>query len=429
MQRKIAIAASILLAALCLFTVGSSVFLRVNSFCRPGRIHFCPGYDFTLRMNEVECLRRGVNPFLVWNEDVELSPYISTVPKKDSYDKRFCEPINAYTPWAYSLALPLSFLPRDAQWLVYYAFMFLCVGVVFFCGYKAGASIRGSAWDGIMTASVPIVLSFYPIWSNFSLGNYSVVILAALALMAYFLDRGRDALAGLCWAVAMIKPQMALLFAVPLLWRRKFLTCAVAAGACIALAVPPALMCGSSPIDLVLQAPAASAHAFNGCGTYPYFLCGFLERSTEICCGLLVGVVACVAMTWLVKDRRDWLAFLMPAAVCSMSWTYSQMFTYALGWFAFAVMALELAKGRRGKGLLFLCVVSAVILSRAGRIAQCVLMAVVGDRFSISPRMFFNIDTVNSLLALVVAFVLCAVIAKNEGETSSVCSLGWGCLP
>ena len=70
MQRKIAIAASILLAALCLFTVVSSVFLRVNSFCRQGRAYFCPGYDFTLRMNEVECLRRGVNPFLVWNEDV-----------------------------------------------------------------------------------------------------------------------------------------------------------------------------------------------------------------------------------------------------------------------------------------------------------------------------------------------------------------------
>ena len=416
MQRKIAIAASILLAALCLFTVVSSVFLRVNSFCRQGRAYFCPGYDFTLRMNEVECLRRGVNPFLVWNEAVELEPYISSVPKKDSYDRRFCEPVNAYTPWAYSLALPLSFLPRDAQWGVYFTFMFLCVGIVFFCGYNAGLSVRGNVWDGIATATVPLVLSFYPIWSNFSLGNYSVVILAALALMAHFLNRGRDVLAGLCWSVAMIKPQMALLFAVPLLWRRKFLTCAVAAAACIALAVPPSLMCGTSPIDLILQAPAASAHAFNGCGTFPYFLCGFMGRSAGICCGLLVGVVACVVMTWLVKERRDWLVFLMPAAVCSMSWTYSQMFTYALGWFVFAVLALEFAKGHCAKGLSCLSALSIVLFTRAGRVAQCVLMVVGGGcaGFLLSKDVTWHIDSVSSALSLLVAFAICLSLATGD---------------
>lgn len=429
MQRKIAIAASILLAVLCLFTVASAMFLRTNSFCRPGRALFCPGYDFTLRMNEVECLRRGVNPFLVWNEDVELLPYISTVPKKNSYDKRFCEPVNAYTPWAYTMALPLSFLSRDAQWAAYFVFMFLCVGVVFFCGYKAGLSIGGSVWDGIATAAVPIVLSFYPIWSNFSLGNYSVVILAALALMAYFLGRGRDVLAGLCWSVAMIKPQMALLFAVPLLWRRKFLTCAVAAGACIALAVPPSLMCGTSPIDMILQAPAASTHAFNGCGTFPYFLCGFAGRSAGICCGLLVGIVACIAMTWLVKERRDWLAFLMPAAVCSMSWTYSQMFTYALGWFVFAVLVLEFAKRRRIKWLPWLSVLSVLVFTRAGRVVQCVLMVVGGDRYCLPVGVFHNIETINSLLSLAVAFVLCAVIAKGESGNGSIGIIEKGRLP
>lgn len=418
MQRKIAIAASILLAVLCLFTVASAVFVQANGFRRQGRAYFCPGYDFTLRMNEVGCLRHGVNPFLVWNEDVELEPYISSVPKKDSYDSRFCEPVNAYTPWAYSMALPLSFLPRDAQWGVYFAFMFLCVGIVFFCGYNAGLSVRGDVWDGMATAAVPLVLSYYPIWSNFSLGNYSVVVLAALALMAHFLNRGRDVLAGLCWAVAMVKPQMALLFAVPLLWRRKFLTCAVAAATCIALAVPPSLMCGTSPIDMILQAPAASVHGFNGCGTFPYFLCGFTGQSVGVLCGVLIGAVACVAMTWIVKERRDWLVFMMPAAVCSMSWTYSQMFTYALGWFVFAVMALELAKERRGKGLLCLYALSAVILSRAGRIVQCALMAVGCDGANVllSKDATWHIDSINSALSLLVSFALCRSLAPGDSR-------------
>ena len=418
MRRKIAIASSILLAVLCLFSVVSATFVRTNSFCRPGCAFFCPGYDFTLRMNEVGCLRHGVNPFLVWNEDVELEPYISSVPKKDSYDKRFCEPVNAYTPWGYSMALPLSFLPRDAQWAVYFVFMFVCVGVVFFCGYKAGFSVRGDMWDGVLTASAPLVLSFYPIWSNLSLGNYSVVILAALALMAHFLNRGRDVLAGLCWSVAMIKPQMALLFAVPLLWRRKFLTCTVAAAACIVLAVPPSLMCGTSPIDLILQAPAASAHGFNGCGTFPYFLCGFVGRSAGIYYGLLVGVVACVVMTWLVKERRDWLAFFMPAAVCSMSWTYSQMFTYALGWFVFAALALEFAKGHCTRELSCLSALSIVLFARVGRVAQCVLMVVGGGcaGFLLSKDMTWHIDSVNSALSLLVAFALCLSLAMGDSR-------------
>ena len=418
MKKKIAIAASVLLAVLCLFTVVSSVFVKVNGFCRPGRHYFCPGYDFTLRMNEVECLRRGVNPFLVWNEDVELEPYISTVPKKSAYDSRFCEPINAYTPWEYSMALPLSFMPRDVQWAVYFAFMFLCVGVVFFCGYRAGVSVRGNAWDGILAAAAPLALSFYPIWSNFSLGNYSVVILAALALMAHLLNKGCDVLAGLCWAVAMIKPQMAILFAVPLLWRRKFLTCAVAAVVCIVLSVPPALMCGTSPIDMILQAPAASAHAFNGCGTFPYVLCGLVDRTTGIGCGLLVGVVACVVMTWLVKERRDWIVFLMPAAVCSMSWTYSQMFTYALGWFVFAVMALELAKERCGMGRLCLYAVSVLLLSRAGRIAQCAIMVIgcSGASVLLSNDAVWHIDSMNSALSLLASGALCVTLAAGDSR-------------
>ena len=425
MHRKLAFLAVGLLAALCLFTVFSAIFLRANSFCRPGHRYFCPGGDFTLRMNEVECLRRGVNPFSVWHEDVELEPYISTTPTKGYCAARFNEPINAYPPWAYSMALPLSYLPRDAQWGIYFSFMFLCVGVVLFCGFKAGFSIRGDKWDGVLVGTVPLVISFYPIWSNFSIGNYAIVVLAALALMALLLNRGHDVLAGFCWAVAMIKPQMALLFAVPLLYRRKFTTCAVAACTCIVLSVPPALMCGDSIIDMIIQAPAASAHGFNGCGTFPYFLCKFTGRSLGISCGLLTGICLCVIMTWLVNRRCDWFVFMMPAAVCSMSWTYCQMFSYMLGWFVFVVLAVELAKDSRGKGLLVLSACAAFFVSRVPRIVQCVFMVLGSDVNSVllSHETTWHIDSINSALSVLLAFALCILVAAEDARFRRVRNL------
>ena len=59
----------------------------------------------------------------------------------------------------------------------------------------------------------------------------------------------------------------------------------------------------------------------------------------------------------------------------------------AFGWFVFAVLALEFAKGHCAKGLSCLSALSIVLFTRAGRVAQCVLMVVgvirVADEFSI----------------------------------------------
>ena len=93
--------------------------------------------------------------------------------------------------------------------------------------------------------------------------------------MGYFLNKGNDVIAGFCWAIAMIKPQLGLIFAIPLLMRRKWKTCFVAGIICLSLSIPPALMCNTSPLTMILQAPSANTFMFHGCGTWPYVLCGY----------------------------------------------------------------------------------------------------------------------------------------------------------
>ena len=55
---------------------------------------------------------------------------------------------------------------------------------------------------------------------------------AMLLLMVTALQHGYDTIAGICWALIMTKPQMGLLFSIPLLWYKKYKTVFVAIFVC-----------------------------------------------------------------------------------------------------------------------------------------------------------------------------------------------------
>lgn len=367
--------------------------------------------DFDLRMNEIECVLKGVNPFLVWNEDVSLPPYVSNMPKKPVPDG--CDRIvNAYAPWAYAYMMPLSFLPRPLAWFAYC----LMMGAAVFALARFSRPAQGAAMDRedrAVLAAAPFIAVSYLVWSNASAGNFIIFVLAFSVLAGHALSRGRWMSAGVWWALAMVKPQSALLFAVPLLMRRKIAACAVAGSVCIAASVLPTVLCRTPIFDLLVQGPAANAELFEGCGTWPKFLCGYFPREIDIAVGLGIGAGLCLWMTWMLRREKDYLVYLMPAAVCASCWTYTQAYSHAMGWFLAYAVVKELLQNPRSRTTWALALASAVVLPRF-ILAWHGLYGYMGWDFPMSEFAYRSLDSLNSTCTLALAAAFCIVRRRNS---------------
>lgn len=361
-------------------------------------------FDFNLRMSELSCLRQGVDPFAVWHEDVILPPYRSNLPK-NPVPSGCTEQVNAYVPWAYTLMLPFSYMERGSAWMVYCVLTGIALGSLFGVAYRWGEGADARS-DHVLQASVPLLAVSYLLWSNTAVGNFATFVLTASVLMAWCLSRGYDAAAGFFWAIGMVKPQSAILFAIPLLIRGRLKTCVVAATACVGATLVPMHMCGSSFVDMLKAGPAANAELFLGCGTYPRFLLRTADRGMEIVIALVIGTIICFVLTWLLRKERDWIVLFMPAAVCGASWTYTQAYSHAMSWFLAFAITRELLHNSRSKFLWVLCVLSVLSLSR-WFLAWHGLCAFAGWRFPMSEYAFRCVDSLNSTLSILLAMAFC----------------------
>ena len=370
-------------------------------------------YDFNLRMNELVCVRLGVNPHAVWHGDIELKPFYANT-HKGPVPEGCSKQVNAYAPWAYVYMLPISLLPEVAEWSVYCLLMALCVvgiGMMSAREYTSGT-------ERTIELTVPMLVIGYPLFANCSVGNFGVFVLFGAVLMAWALNRGLWWLAGLGWALAMVKPQLGLLFAIPLLLRRRFATCAVAGGVCLAATVAMSIVLKTPVVDLLLQGPAANTEFFQGCGTWPKFLCGTFGVERDILIGMGVGAVVCFALTWMVRREGDWFVLLMPAAICGCSWTYASNYCQAMGWFLAFVLVRELVRNPQSKFLWTMLALSAFFLSR-WFLAWHGLCAFASWRFPMSEYAFRCVDSLNSTASLVLTAVFCVWRWRHEGCTGS----------
>ena len=319
--------------------------------------------------------------------------------------------MNAYAPWAYVVMLPLSFLSEEGAWAAYCVLMGLAFALLLWLPRRTATE------DPFLQAVIPALIVAYPIWSNTAVGNFALIVLSASVAMAWALNRGHDALAGVSWAVVMLKPQIGLVFAIPLLMRRKWTVLFVAGGLCLLLSLAAAAICRTSVVDMLLQGPAANTSFFFGCGTWPRFLCGAIPSDGDILAGLAVGALVCTALTWRIRKERDWFVFLMPAAITSCCWTYTQAYSHAMGWFVAFVLVRTLLRAPSSRPLWCLAALSGLSLSRAFLAAHG-LCAFVGWPFPLSDYAFRCVDSLNSTLSLVLAAILCGALGLRPSSVA-----------
>lgn len=289
--------------------------------------------DFKLKMNEIECVLKGVNPFDVWSQKVQLPDFYPNS-RLELWSAKRCKCVNSHPPWEYAVLMPFKLFPLRKSWMLYaflQALSWLGIGIF---AYKAGASLRGRHVDGVFVAACALMVPRGAL-HDFRAGNLCLYITFASVGMAYALNKKHDVIAGLLWPIAMLKPQMGVLFAVPILLAKKFSPCLIAGVICIGLSIPAAVLCDCSLIDMILQPPQSSTFAFWGCGLLPHDVLEWLvrqgfERALLLSVVTTVGFVLCVLMTMVINDEENWFVRFLPAVVCSLTCTYAHGYNFCL---------------------------------------------------------------------------------------------------
>lgn len=347
------------LAAAILFAAVAVVLFLLD--VRTG-LQRAPGYDFRLRYHEVECIRKGIDPYDVVSGAVPTDEYaLFCNPAID----RGAKAIHVYSPWGYTFILPFTFLPIRPAGILYTLLSAAALLAVSAWVFRAGFALRGSLCDALFAAAA-VLLPGNPAWEVLVYANFGALHALAILLLAIALEARRDILAGFCWAFLMIKPQIGLLFAIPLLLDRRWLVAGTAVAVCLAAAVPPALMCGRSVPELILEVPRALAFVAeeNGTMLIPSQVFAALDGHMSLQLlghiSMAIGAVICFVLVWRVRNARSWFVRLAPVAACSVLWSYCKPHDRVVLWLPLALMALSALESRKPRDIV-LCLVACAL--------------------------------------------------------------------
>ena len=283
------------------------------------------GVDMELRYNEIRCVRAGINPFDVWSGAATPMEFCR-------FDQRPLTgaPVHTYPPWEYTLAMPLSFLSQRAAGNAVECILVVLAALVAAWCFRRGRDLSGGVWQCGLLCAAAALLTGLPLHEEFRSQNYYLLCTVATLGLASALNRGRQVIGGICWALMMVKPQYGVLFAIPILWRRQFVTFGVAVALCLALSVPPALLTHTSLPAIILQAGRAGSEYFIRSGLIPSVafqaLAARFGHWLPAAGSAALGIGLTLWMTWGMRRRRDWFEFLLPTVLGTTIWTYCLMY-------------------------------------------------------------------------------------------------------
>ena len=158
--------------------------------------------------------RDGLSPYSdEATRQIQLLIYGRPIPPEE--EQEFDPGPFAYPFYTVFLLLPLVWLPyawAEAIWLVFLQ-VCLLAGLLLTLHFHGWQPPR---W--LLACTAIWAFLFYPDVRALLLGQFAVFVFAMIALAVSALQRGRDVLAGLCLALATVKPQMVFLLVPFLLW-------------------------------------------------------------------------------------------------------------------------------------------------------------------------------------------------------------------
>lgn len=312
------------LALFALFQVAACVFnlYSYGVLLSDGHI----GCDLELRYNEVRCAHQGVNSFKIWNHDITLPGFApASRPDKETIGHKDDARVHAYPPWHVTMFWFYGWLSKEVCFSLMSVVFGFCL--CFIC-YESARLAREhfKAWGYITAFSLTLIA--YNVSICFLALNYSVLILAMFFLMNRMLSTRRgDILAGLAWAVMMIKPQIGLLFVWPLFWKKHYLTIATAISICIAATFGVSILVHESMLDLILQIPKIGQPYVQVSSELLQFIAITYAKIPFLVQAILFFAVGIA--TWSLR-KQSFLICCVPVMLMIPIWTYSIPFDWAI---------------------------------------------------------------------------------------------------
>jgi hypothetical protein len=279
-------------------------------------IHPDAAGDYEIRCMEQFHIRRGWNPWtaaehVARGQTADLPAYDPRIglSKEDfDLDRPF---MGGYPPWAMAtnelLVPPLPF-PAGRCYLA----VLDVLALAFLVWWSARRLRPYGRWAGILGAAS--VLAMSSIFVGMRYGQFTIIVVAAMAGTIHLLESRKQAGAGLAFCLAVTKPQMASLLIVPMLWQRAWTAVAIAAIVLVAASLITWVRVGVDPLTLTLQMFAAfkSWDSLGAdAGLANLLIAGGVDRSVAA----KVGVLLAFAGTGILVHRWRHLPLLHLSAI------------------------------------------------------------------------------------------------------------------
>lgn len=277
------------------------------------------GSDFGLRYHEAQCVEAGINPYDVFAKKIVYPPYIPIATGGIGKE------VHTYTPWGYTYVMPFTLVSLSMASKFFWGINVLALILIFYEGWRYSLRFNLSPIIAFFVGSLATTIGFTT-KIVFHSQNYSLLIAALVLLMLRAIENKHQVLAGFCWALIMTKPQLGLLFSIPLLFSRQWIVIGVAIITCLIASIPPMILCHASLVDLILQLKTAGEPMIKyWSGSFlinrsfvPYFG-GALQTNTI---SMLCGIMLCLWFSFKVKNASFLLIRFIPAIICSLAWSY-----------------------------------------------------------------------------------------------------------
>lgn len=298
--------------------------------------------DFRQRWFEIWHFVHRVNPFDVMNGRVEAFEGVPFM-----Y-------VGGYPPWSYTIGTVLI-PPLDSQYslLIFTIIQLLSLAGILLFIYKTTGRYIQSKWVAVFFCG--LFLSLPGLATDLKWGNYTAVSIFFLMLCMH-LCRSKKLLilllAGFCYSIAFVKPQLVALFGLILLYKGYWRVWSVAAALVVAYTLISAVNLHVFPWVLVSQLFESTVN-YSGLYSYAsYYNHGLLDvlKLFEVPVGFIVklefplGIAAVSALYWVYHKRVPTITLWAIPATFTLLWSYNQKYDWLIIYFllfAFGIYALR----------------------------------------------------------------------------------------
>ncbi|MDR1797897.1 MAG: DUF2029 domain-containing protein [Clostridiales Family XIII bacterium] len=307
-------------------------------------------------------------------------------------------------PWSLILGnlFYAGFLPVSLA-VIWMLVLHIALAIVLMLVVKKRWAIQGSAWIIILGTVLGNAAFYY----SMQLGNFAAPI-AMITIIAILYTDEKPVLAGVLMGLALMKPQISMIFCLVWLMKRKWKPLFAAAALVVLGVALSAIVTNTSPVTLFaefLSNPLQASTGYLGLFTFLQYL--GVGQTTVVLLSMLLGAAYVLCLTSLVGKTNNIFAMYMPAAFASCFWNFKNGTDYAiLVIAAFLVISLLLQVSEHRLPLLF-CLLYAELGSLALNFCKHV--------FPHIPKNVFN--NINGLVYFCLGLylsVLCSKLLKRN---------------